>query len=101
MKMQMLPWINDDVAIEIIGKMIAEQTEQVHKIVAEYSKKGVAHDSQEVTSDCRYRETVERINDLRREIDQIYNGEGLSELYKKVDEVYVLHLRQQQMIASA
>ena len=95
MEMQVLPWIKDDVAIEIIGKMIAEQTAQVYKLVEEYKLAGFSYDSQEVLADARYQQFMKRIGDFKQEIDQIYDGNGLDDLYKKVDEEYVPHLKLQ------
>lgn len=93
--MQLLPWIKDDIAIEIIGRMIAEQTEIVYKVASEYKEAGFAVDGPEVTADSRYTQAVERIGQFKQEIDQIYDGEGIEEIYKKVDEVYAPYLKLQ------
>lgn len=93
MEMHVLPWIKKDIAIEIIGKMIAEQMEQVYKLVADYREKGFGYDSQEVINDARYQQLLERIGYFKQEIDQVYDGERLEALYKKVDEEYVPHLK--------
>lgn len=90
--MQLLPWIKDDIAIEIIGKMIAEQTEQLYVIAAEYKQKGFPFDSQEVKTDPRYQGVMGKIGEFKREIDQIYDGEQVEKLHEKVDRVYVPHL---------
>ncbi|UFH52796.1 hypothetical protein [Spirosoma sp. KNUC1025] len=102
MEMHVLPWIKDDIAIEIIGKMIAEQNEQLYKLVGEYNQAGFAYNSQEVLTDSRYQQLMKQIGDFKKEIDQIYAGEGVEELYKKVDQEYVPHLNLQrdQLIAS-
>ena len=103
MEMQVLPWIKDDIAIEIIGKMIAEQTKQLYKLVEEYKQAGLNYDSAEVAKDIRYQQLMVMIGEFKKEIDQIYNGEGLAELYKKVDQEYVPHLNLQrdQLIIAA
>jgi hypothetical protein len=92
MEMQLLPWIKDDVAIEIISKMIGEQVTQLYQLVDELKHAGFNHDSQKVVSDPRYRQLMARISDLKNEIDQIYNGDRLEEIHKKVDGEYVPHL---------
>lgn len=95
MEMQLLPWIKDDIAIEIIGKMIAEQMRQVHKLADEYERKGYSYDSQEIKNDPEHQQLIMRIEEFQAEIKQIYTGEGLEELYKKVDEVYAPHIKKQ------
>ena len=97
MEMHILPWIKDDIAIEIIGKMIAEQMQQVYKLVADYERKGYSHDSQEVMNDPEHQQLIMRIGEFKAEIDQIYAGKLLEELYKKVDEVYAPHLKKRYM----
>lgn len=92
MEMQLFPWIRDDIAIEIIGKMIAEQTEQLYKLIADHKKTGLEDDSQELLTDLRYQKTLKAIDTFRREIDQIYNG-APDELYQKIDQVYVPYLK--------
>lgn len=54
MELQILSWIKDDIAIEIIGKMIAEQMQQVYKLVDEYKQIGLNYDSPEIAKDVRY-----------------------------------------------
>lgn len=53
-------------------------------------------------TDIRYQQLMKRIGDFKKEIDQIYNGENVEELYKKVDQEYVPHLnlRRDQLIAA-
>lgn len=102
MEMHILPWIKDDIAIEIIGKMIAEQTELLYKIADEYKQEGFNYNSQEMLTDARYQQLMKRIADFKKEIDQIYDGEGVEELYKKLDQKYVPHLnlRRDQLTAA-
>ena len=92
MEMHVLPWIKDDVAIEIIGRMSAEQVEQLYELLADYKQAGFEQDSQEVSNDSRYQQLMNRIGEFRAEIDQIYEGSNLEELHRKVDEEYVPHL---------
>ena len=92
MEMQLLPWIKDDVAIEIIGKMIGEQVAQLYQLADDFKRDGYSHDSQELLSDPRYQQLMARIGDFKNEIDQIYDGDRLGEIHRKVDEEYVPHL---------
>lgn len=102
MDMQVLPWIKDDIAIEVIGKMIAEQMEYIYKLTDEYKQAGFGPNSQELLMDAHYRQIMTRIGELKAEIDQIYDGKRLEELYRKVDEVYVPHLnRHNQVVTTA
>ena len=95
MDMQILPWIRDDIAIEIIGKMIAEQTEQIYAVYAEYRQEGFDFKNNVAEKDPRYVEAMERIGEFKREIDQIYTNENVRELHEKVEREYVSHLREQ------
>lgn len=92
MDMQILPWIKDDIAIEIIGKMIAEQTEKLHIVAAEYRKAGFSFDSGELKADAIYQEAMGKISDFKREVNQIYDGDQVEKLYQKVEGEYVTHL---------
>ena len=95
MEMQLLPWIKDDVAIEIIGKMIGEQVAQLYQLADDFKRAGYAHDSQELLTDPRYQQLMTKIGDFKNEIDQIYDGDRLDEIHRKVDEEYVPHLNEQ------
>ena len=95
MEMQLLPWIKDDIAIEIIGKMIGEQVAQLYQLADEFKRAGYAYDSQELLTDSRYRQLMTKIGDFKNEIDRIYDGDRINEIHKKVDEEYVPHLNQQ------
>lgn len=92
MEMHLLPWIKDDIAIEIIGRMSAEQVEQLYALLADYKQAGVEQDSQEVLDDPRYQLLMNRIGNFKAEIDQIYEGSNVDEIHRKVDEEYVPHL---------
>ena len=92
MEMQLLPWIKDDIAIEIIGKMIGEQVEQLYQLLNEFDLAGFDRDEPEVLSHPKYQQIMKHIGDFKAEIDDIYAGVGLEELYKKVDRIYVPYL---------
>ena len=92
MEMQLLPWIKDDIAIEIIGKMIAEQTEQLYQLLEEFDSAGFSRSEPEVLSHPTYQQCMKRIEEFKAEIDQIYAGTDLEYIYNKVDKEYVPHL---------
>ena len=99
MDMQTLPWIQDDIAIEIIGKMIAEQTEQIYAVYAEYEQLDFDVNSNVAEQDSRYVEAMRRIREFKSEIDRIYTGERVDGLHEKVDREYVPHIRGHAVVA--
>ncbi|WP_338868037.1 hypothetical protein WBJ53_16460 [Spirosoma sp. SC4-14] len=92
MEMQLFPWIRDDIAVEIIGKMIAEQTEQLYDLLREFDWAGFERDDPEVLSHPKYQEIMKNIRQFKSEIDDIYTGIRLEALYKKIETVYVPYL---------
>lgn len=90
--MHVLPWIKDDIAIEIIGKMIAEQTEQLYALLREFASHGFDRNDPDVVSHPKYQQLIKAISDFKAEIDDIYAGVNLEKIYRKVDEVYAPHL---------
>lgn len=95
MELHVLPWIKKDIAIEIISRMSAEQVEQLYQLLTEFEWHGFEQDSQEVINNPRYQQLMNQISQFKAEIDQIYEGSNLEELYRKVDEEYVPHLNRQ------
>ena len=95
MEMQLLPWIKDDVAIEIIGKMIGEQVSLLSKHVAPLLETGIHPSDARIVDDPMYKEYMQRIIAYKQEINQIYKGKNLEVIYRKVDEEYVPHLNEQ------
>lgn len=92
MEMHVLPWIKKGIAIEIISRMSAEQVEQLYGLFAEYKQMGFEQESQEVVNNPRYQQIMNRIGQFKAEIDQIYEGNNVEEIHRKVDEEYVPHL---------
>lgn len=93
MEMQLLPWVKDDIAIEIIGKMIADQNRLLNSVLDAFENVGFDENSQEVQSNADYQFHNQRITLLQGEISQIYRGEGKAELIKKVDTRYAPYIK--------
>ena len=94
MEMQLLPWIKDDVAIEIIGKMIGEQVSLLNKFVGSHLDSGFEPDDAIIVDDPIYKEFMRRIIAYKQEINQIYKGENLEVIHRKVDEEYAPYLKE-------
>ena len=94
MEMQLLPWIKNDVAIEIIGKMIGEQVSLLNKHVGPLLEASFEPDDTVIVDDPIYKEFMQRIIAYKQEINQIYKGENLEELHQKVDEEYAPYLKE-------
>ncbi len=93
MDAHIFPWIKDDVAIEIIGKMIAEQVTPLSELLEGFELSGYDLKDEEVISHPDYLKYTQRISELNEEIKQIYRGDNLAEIHKKVDQVYAPYLR--------
>ena len=87
------PWIDDDVAIEIIGKMIADQNRLLNSILDAFENVGFDEDSQEVQFNVDYQFHNQRIMFLQDEIRQIYRGESRAELIEKVNAQYAPYIK--------
>jgi len=93
MDMQILPWIKDDIAIEIIGKMIAEQVRQLNFILDAFEQIGLDEDSHEVQSNEDYQYHSGRIRTLYVEVQGIYKGEDKEAILEKADKRYAPYLK--------
>ena len=93
MKMQVLPWVQDDVAIEIIGKMIADQNRLLMSVLDAFESVGLDEDSQEVQNNADYQYHNQRIMALQAEIRKIYKSEGKAELIEKVNTQYAPYIK--------
>ncbi|QDK79473.1 hypothetical protein EXU85_13010 [Spirosoma sp. KCTC 42546] len=93
MDMKVLPWIKDDVAIEIIGKMIAEQNRLLISVLDAFESVGFDEDSYQVQNNADYQYHNQRIMFLQAEIDQIYQGENKAELIEKVNTQYAPYIK--------
>jgi ABC-type phosphate/phosphonate transport system ATPase subunit len=86
-------WVEYDVALEIIGKMIAEQVEGLNKLLDLFEGLGFSINESVVVNDKDYKQYVQRIRELNAEIDKIYRDENLVELLQKVQNVYAPYLK--------
>lgn len=93
MDAQIFPWIKDDVAIEIIGKMIAEQVAPLNELMIEATNLGFDCTEDSDPYHPGYLKYTQRISELNEEINQIYRGDNLAEIHRKVDEQYAPHLK--------
>lgn len=93
MEMHVLPWIEDDIAIEIIGKMIADQNRSLISVLDAFESVGLDEDSQEVQNNPDYQYHSQRIIVLQNEIRQIYDGERKGELMEKVNSQYAPYIK--------
>ena len=93
MEMHVLPWIKDDIAIEIIGKMIADQNRSLITILDAFESVGLDEDSREVQANTDYQYHNQRIISLQNEIQQIYRGENKAELIEKVNTQYAPYIK--------
>ncbi len=90
---QVFPWIDDDVTIEIIGKMIADQNRSLNSILDAFESVGLNESSKEVQTNSDYQFHNERVRSLQAEIRQIYRGEGKAELIDKVNNQYAPYIK--------
>lgn len=94
MESNVLPWIKDDLAIEIIGKMIAEQVQLLDEYVSAFRNAGVDEDDAIVLESPEYKAYIRRIGEFKLEINQLYDGRDIEKLYKKVNEEYAPYLKE-------
>ncbi|GAB4015964.1 hypothetical protein [Spirosoma koreense] len=93
MEMQVLPWIQDDIAIEIIGKMIADQNRSLIAVLDAFESVGLDEKSHEVQANADYQFHSGRIAALQAEIRQIYRGDNKAELIEKVTNQYAPYIK--------
>jgi uncharacterized protein YecE (DUF72 family) len=93
MEMQVLPWIKDDVAIEIIGKMISFQVRSLYDVLNAYRSVGFEVDSLEVKSNKDYQYHDQRIKELYAEIQQIYYNQNKDAIINKAYNEYAPYVK--------
>lgn len=93
MEMQVLPWIEDDVAIEIIGKMIADQNRSLLNVIEAFKISGFNRNSPEVKANKDYQYHQQRIKELHAEIQQLYKGEERRVLIDKAFNEYAPYIK--------
>lgn len=86
-------WVEDDVAIEVIGKMIAVNNKLRNKLLTVFDFQGFGEADNEVQSDEKYIQYSSQIKQLRDEINMIYRGENIDQLLRKIENEYVPFLR--------
>lgn len=94
-------WVEYDVAIAVIGKMIAEYNQKRNRLLDEYDWHGFDEKDEEVQSNEDYSQLTSRILELRNEIDMIYKGQNLETLLAKIKDEYVPFLREKYGVSQA
>ncbi|TAE22257.1 MAG: hypothetical protein EAZ91_23875 [Cytophagales bacterium] len=92
-------WVEYDVAIAVIGKMIAEQNRLRDDLVFNYSISGFVETDEEVQFDEDYIRYTARMNELFDEIDMIYKGKNLECIFDKVKNEYAPAIRERYGVA--
>ena len=93
MDMHILPWIEDDIAIEIIGKMIAEQVQRLNEIVDAFESVDMDETDPEVQQNSDYLYHSHRIQALHAEIQQLYRGENKVDILSRVNSEYAPYIK--------
>lgn len=93
MEMKLLPWIQDDIAIEIIGKMISEQVQLLNEWVAAFVEAGLEPNDKIIIESSEYKNYLSRISKFQSEIKEIYIGRNLEELHTKITKEYAPYLK--------
>ena len=86
-------WVEYDIAIEVIGKMIAYQNRQRNDLLDTLERLGFDKDTPELLSEEKYLRHTNRMHELKAEIDLIYSGKDVSNLFVKVKTVYAPFLK--------
>jgi hypothetical protein len=84
-------WLPTDIAIEIIGKMIAEQFSGLDKMMQEYENAGL---EEELLAEPAYIDYKAKIKFYNQEIRQLYNGQNVQTILAKVDNEYAPYIKQ-------
>ena len=86
-------WVKGDVAIEIIGKMIAEESKQLDDLLDLYESRGIDENDNEVQHNDEYQQVRAKLDLLNEEIDAIHAGIGVEEIFVKVHEEYAPYIK--------
>ena len=89
-------WVESDVAIEIIGKMIAEESRRLDDLLVAYENSYIDEDDELVQNDETYRESIAKLDAFNREIESIHSGVDLETIFERVHLVYAPHIRDRQ-----
>jgi hypothetical protein len=88
-------WVEYDIAIEIIGKMVAEQTQELYKLIALFDRMGFNIHDQVIIHDESYQYHIQRISELNAELKRLYSDENPAEILRKAYEVYAPYIKAQ------
>lgn len=80
-------WVEGDVAIKIIGKMIAEESKRLDALLAQYDAVGIYEDDV-------YQAATAKLDLFHAEIDAIHAGENLEAIFMKVQQEYAPYIRE-------
>lgn len=86
-------WLSSDIAIEVIGRMVAEQMSLLYTLLNEYRAAGIESDDERVLHDVRYQKYDKRLAELHGEIDDIYKGVNKQEIFDRVEQVYAPYIK--------
>ena len=84
-------WLNIDIAVEIINRMIAEQMKGLHKFCSLYEYAGISYD--EYKNNSEYQAYINQIKSFRNEINQLYKGENMENILNKVENDYAPYIK--------
>lgn len=93
-------WVKGDVAIEIIGKMIAEENGKLNQLLDSFEEQGIDEEDERVQDDPRYKSMIQQLDVYDDEIQAIYNGENTAPIYGRVAMVYAPYIKQQYALAA-
>jgi hypothetical protein len=84
-------WLNIDIAVEIINRMIAEQMKGLHDFCSPREDAGISHE--EYKNDSDYQAYMIQIKNFRNEIRQLYKGENVEKTLNKVENEYAPYIK--------
>ena len=87
-------WLSSDIAIEVIGRMVAEQMSLLYALLNEYRAVGIESDDERVLNDKRYQQYKQQIALYRGEIKAIYRGERKEEIFDRVEKIYAPYIKE-------
>lgn len=84
-------WLNIDIAVEIINRMIAEQMKGLHEYC--YPLEQIVTSVEEYEQDSEYQKYIVQIKKFRKEITQLYKGEDLENILDRVENDYAPYIK--------
>jgi hypothetical protein len=84
-------WLNIDIAVEIINRMIAEQMKDLQELYSQYEYVGISYD--EYKNDSDYQAYMSQIKNFKNEIKQLYKGENRENILNKVENEYAPYIK--------